>query len=147
MSSFRGPFRPGTGATPPYLGRGESGNGNCFGPSWAIFRTAFRREPRWFCTAPRGNGKTVLLDWREREAGSVPGVSAAVLLPSEISDEARLRELPTPTSGWERPAVGEVEIAGRHLGFIWRADGRIEWEPGIPSLMDYTRDALRPRGG
>ena len=27
----------------------------------------------------------------------------------------------------------------RDLGYIWRARGRPEWEPGIPSLMDYMR--------
>ena len=26
------------------------------------------------------------------------------------------------------------------LGFIWRAQGRPEWEPGIPSLMDFIRE-------
>ena len=31
----------------------------------------------------------------------------------------------------------------RDLGYVWRVPGRMDWEPGIPSLMDYTRDQLR----
>ena len=34
----------------------------------------------------------------------------------------------------------EVEAAERelrHLGFVWRTDAMPDWEPGIPSLMDY----------
>ena len=27
----------------------------------------------------------------------------------------------------------------RELGYIWQAPGRNDWEPGIPSLMDYVR--------
>ena len=26
------------------------------------------------------------------------------------------------------------------LGFVWRVEGRPDWEPGIPSLMDYVRE-------
>ncbi len=29
-----------------------------------------------------------------------------------------------------------------HLGFIWRAGAALDWEPGIPSLMDYIREAV-----
>ena len=27
-----------------------------------------------------------------------------------------------------------------HFGFLWQASGTRDWEPGIPSLMDYIRD-------
>ena len=27
-----------------------------------------------------------------------------------------------------------------HLGFLWQASGTRDWEPGIPSLMDYIRE-------
>ena len=39
------------------------------------------------------------------------------------------------------------------LGFVWRVEGRPDWEPGIPSLMDYVREfvpiaqASAPREG
>ena len=35
------------------------------------------------------------------------------------------------------PDPGEAERSLRHLGYIWRAEATLEWEPGIPSLMDY----------
>lgn len=31
-----------------------------------------------------------------------------------------------------------------HLGYIWRSAGEPEWEPGIPSLMDYIRERVAP---
>ncbi len=30
----------------------------------------------------------------------------------------------------------------RHLGLIWRAGAALDWEPGIPSLMDYLREVV-----
>ena len=32
-----------------------------------------------------------------------------------------------------------------HLGFVWQSGGRPDWEPGIPSLMDYIREVVPPR--
>ena len=29
-----------------------------------------------------------------------------------------------------------------HLGFVWQAAGTLDWEPGIPSLMDYIRQVV-----
>ena len=41
---------------------------------------------------------------------------------------------------------GEKAVAARrtlgHLGFIWRAGTTLDWEPGIPSLMDYIREVV-----
>ena len=44
-------------------------------------------------------------------------------------------------------AAGEDEVAAaarefRHLGFVWQAGAMPEWEPGIPSLMDYMLRAV-----
>lgn len=32
-----------------------------------------------------------------------------------------------------------AEVLG-DLGYVWRVEGRLAWEPGIPSLMDYVRE-------
>ena len=32
----------------------------------------------------------------------------------------------------------------RHLGFVWRSGATLDWEPGIPSLMDYIRQVVSP---
>ena len=39
-------------------------------------------------------------------------------------------------------AVEAAEERFAHLGFIWRAGAMPEWEPGIPSLMDYIRQVV-----
>ena len=44
------------------------------------------------------------------------------------------------------PEAGDDEVEAvaeqfDHLGFVWNADGSPDWEPGIPSLMDYIREA------
>ena len=45
---------------------------------------------------------------------------------------------------WDRAGKGagarETMTALKHLGFIWRPGPTPEWEPGIPSLMDYIRE-------
>lgn len=39
-----------------------------------------------------------------------------------------------------RTAVARAAETLSDLGFIWRTRARPEWEPGIPSLMDYIRE-------
>ena len=115
VSSARGPFRPGTGATPPYLA-GREAEQTVFRELLADLAQGIPPGTQIVLYGPRGNGKTVLLDWLEREAGSVPGVGTALLQPAGLPDEGRLRELLTPPSWWERLAAGEVAIAG----FSWK---------------------------
>lgn len=72
------------------------------------------------------------------------------LLPAAQAVAKALRERPRlDAEGLERavrgalPASADDEAADaartalRHLGFIWREGGSRDWEPGIPSLMDY----------
>ena len=37
---------------------------------------------------------------------------------------------------------GDAMTTLKHLGFIWRSGPTPEWEPGIPSLLDYIRDQV-----
>ena len=37
-------------------------------------------------------------------------------------------------------ASGDAIETLQQLGFLWRVEGRLEWEPGIPSLMDFLRE-------
>ena len=72
------------------------------------------------------------------------------LLPAARAVAKALRERPRlDAEGLERAvrgalsasaddeAVDAARTALRHLGFIWREGGSRDWEPGIPSLMDY----------
>ena len=128
-----GPFRPGPGMRPPHLaGRDmeqgrlralltELAEGNPAGPILLLH-------------GPRGNGKTVLLDWVEGEAASA-GIEAAVLQPPETPDPARLAESLTPRSWRDRLAASEltaVELAG------------LSWRPGSAGTPQ-ARDILLAR--
>ena len=39
----------------------------------------------------------------------------------------------------DKVRMKDTRRALRELGYIWQAPGRRDWEPGIPSLMDYVR--------
>ena len=41
-------------------------------------------------------------------------------------------------------AVEAVAEQFDHLGFVWQSGGMPDWEPGIPSLMDYIREVVPP---
>ena len=50
-------------------------------------------------------------------------------------------------AGNDEVDVVETGDALEHLGFVWRTKGVPDWEPGIPSLMDYILEhAPSPRG-
>ena len=119
-SGVRGPFRPGTGATPPYLAGRET--------EQAVFRELLAElvagtppGTQVVLCGPRGNGKTALLDWLQREAASLPGVATTVLRPAEAPDAVRLAELLTPKSWWERLKRGKLTV------------GSFSWTPGFAS--------------
>ena len=115
VASRRGPFRPGTGGIPPYLAGRER--------EQALFRDlladlADRVPPavEVVLHGPRGNGKTVLLRWLEREAAHHPPVEVVALTPAAAPDALRLAERLLPDSWWARLTPHEVSLAG----FVWR---------------------------
>ena len=69
-------------------------------------------------------------------------VAAAFEVQQRLNDlelEAAIRRGLGPEAGDD-----EVEAVAEqfdHLGFVWNVDGSPDWEPGIPSLMDYIREA------
>ena len=115
--SVRGPFRPGAGATPPYLAGRE--------PSQTLFRefltdlsNGVPPGTQAILYGPRGNGKTALLRWLQREATHAFGIETAILRPAEIPDAARLGELVAARRWWHRLAP-----AGFSVGqFGWTRD-------------------------
>ena len=128
-----GPFRPGPGGLPPYLAGRE--------PEQALFRAlladlqAGRAPPgEVVLHGPRGNGKTTLLAWLEREAASYPPVEVLRLTPAGVPTEAKLIERLLPTSWWQRLAPREVALHG------------IRWRPGDdrhPSLDEALAARMR----
>lgn len=70
-------------------------------------------------------GRAVAEAFRERSRLTDSQLSAAVA--------TALPEAGPATA--QRKAVRTVA----DLGLVWRSTGRLDWEPGIPSLMDYLR--------
>ena len=67
--------------------------------------------------------------------------SRSVISDSEL-DAAILRGF-GEAAGDDEAEAAEQQF--RHLGFVWRTDGMPDWEPGIPSLMDYILRAVPAR--
>ena len=68
-------------------------------------------------------------------------VAAAFEVQQRLNDfelDAAIRRGLGPEAGDDE--VEAVAAQFDHLGFVWNADGRPDWEPGIPSLMDYIRE-------
>ena len=81
---------------------------------------------------PRGNGKTALLVWLQREAAAYPGVDVLRLTPADLPDETRLVERLLPISWLQRLAPSEISFQG------------ITWRPGQghpPPPLDEALDA------
>ena len=112
-----GPFRAGPGSPPPYLAGREAEQAAC-----RTFLNELRNgrpPPREIVFyGPRGNGKTALLVWLQREAASRFGLDVIRLTPAAARTEARLVERLLPASRWRRLAPERVSVSG------------VTWRPG-----------------
>ena len=112
-----GPFRPGTGAPPPYLA-GREREKRLFRGLLGELVGGAPPASEVILHGPRGNGKTVLLRWLRREARSRSGLEVLARTPSDIADRIRLAEELLPETWWRRYGPDEVVVAG------------ISWRPG-----------------
>ena len=64
-----------------------------------------------------------------------------------VLDDTQLEEAIRAGLGGSPETAAEERAAEalRDLGYIWRAKFRPEWEPGIPSLMDFVRQSVSTR--
>ena len=112
-----GPFQAGDGGLPPYLAGREHEQDLC-----RAFLSRLRRgrpPPREIIFyGPRGNGKTALLVWLQREIDSVSGVDVLRMAPAAIRTETKLVERLLSTSWWQHLTPDEISIYG------------IKWRPG-----------------
>ena len=112
-----GPFRAGPGGLPPYLAGRESVQAAC-----RAFVAEVRRgrpPPREIVLyGPRGNGKTALLVWLEKEAATDSGLDVLRLTPAAIRTETMLVERLLPVSWRQRLAPERISVYG------------ITWRPG-----------------
>ncbi len=131
-----GPFRPGTGAPPPYLAGREREQGLFRGLLEELVAGA-PPPSEVILYGPRGNGKTVLLRWLRQEARSHAGVEVLARTPSAIADRTRLAEELLPETWWRRYGPDEVEVGG----ITWRP-GR--GRPPSPEVVLETRARRGP---
>ena len=112
-----GPFQAGDGGLPPHLAGREHEQDLC-----RAFLSRLRRgrpPPREIIFyGPRGNGKTALLVWLQREIDSVSGVDVLRMAPAAIRNETKLVERLLSTSWWQHLTPDEISIYG------------IKWRPG-----------------
>ena len=134
--SVRGPFRPGTGATPPYLAGRELPQ-SMFQEFLTDLSNGLPPGTQIILHGPRGNGKTALLRWLHSEATHAFGIETAVLRPAEIRDASRLGELVASRRWWHRLAP-----AGFSLGQSGWTRGRIR--PPSPAEILATRARRKP---
>ena len=131
-----GPFQAGDGGLPPYLAGRESEQEIC-GAFLSRLRNG-RPPPREIVFhGPRGNGKTALLAWFQKEVTASHAVDTIRLVPAAIRTETKLVERLLPSSWWQRLAPGETSIYG------------ITWRPGEdrPPPLDEAlaaRSAKKP---
>ena len=128
-----GPFRAGPGSPPPYLAGREAEQAACR----AFLNELRNRRPpprEIVFYGPRGNGKTALLVWLQREAASRFGLDVIRLTPAAARTEAGLVERLLPASWRRRIAPETVSVSG------------ITWRPGEerPPPLDA---ALAARAG
>ena len=83
VSTGLSPFQPGTGVPPPYLA-GREEEQSLFRGYFDALRSGRSAPAPILLYGPRGNGKTALLAWVEREAEGDDGLDAHWLVGSEI---------------------------------------------------------------
>ena len=113
-------FTPGDGATPPALAGREQEKAvltRCL----ADLLGGASPPHNIALTGPRGNGKTVLLNWFKRTCrGSEPEVDAVVLTPADIPTGEALIDVLAPSSATMKLLPRKVGVA---------AVGSVEWAP------------------
>lgn len=133
------PFVPGQGMLPPYLA-GRDGAQSAL-KSLLAYLMVGRGAPR--CAAlsgPRGNGKTVLLRWFQREIEATDKVDAVWLTPSEMGSLDALATLLAPPRAFRslRPDTLSLSIGIGRLG--WELGDR----PGSLTRLLAARCKQRP---
>ena len=128
-------FSPGTGATPPALTGRERGQAvlmQCL----ADLLGGASPPHDVVMVGPRGNGKTVLLNWFERACRDHDAeVDAEALTPNDITTRDELVELLSPPSAVAKLLPRKVGVA---------AVGSVEWAPP-PSGARNLRTGLTAR--
>ena len=112
-----GPFRPGPGRRPPYLA-GRQAEQALFRDWLGDLADGVAPPSEIVLHGPRGNGKTALLHWLEREVDSNPKVDSVWLTPSSFRSERGLADLLVPKSRWRWLSPDQIS----YRWFRWRPE-------------------------
>ena len=134
----RNPFTPGDGALPPYLAGREKEQA-------ALLRmvqdvaSGYVPPHNVLISAPRGNGKTVLLHWTAKQAqlkdwDAMRSIQAAL--------QAKGVQADTPGCVAVQDAMRRI----KHWGFAVPSADLAHWLPGIPSLMAHVQQRAEDAG-
>ena len=121
-------FTPGSGAVPPTLA-GREREESVFRSCLADLAGGQAPPHDVALIGPRGNGKTALLNWFERECRANGGVDVVRLTPSSARTGKALGEALLPTAGLRRLLPGKWGVAGI---------GTAEWSTAAPSEQLLT---------
>ena len=132
-----GPFVPGAGGLPPYLA-GREREQDLFRALLAHLDRGEAPPSGVVLYGPRGNGKTALLAWVEKEAADFPGLEVLVLTPSDFDSKSELAEFLLPHSWGETARPPETGLRD----FTKQPDGNGP-APRIRSVIS-ARAARRP---
>ena len=117
-------FAPGDGGTPPYLaGREQEQQTLC--DMLERLRRGGGAHRNVIVIGPRGNGKTVLMRWFERECKRNSELDVVWLTPSKFRNN--LDDLATevaPPERWQRLLPDEIKLEFKIVNFEWRLDNR-----------------------
>ena len=121
-------FQPGDGVAPPVL-TGREQEQAVLLQCLADLAAGAAPPHNVVLTGPRGNGKTVLLNWFERACRDAGDVDVARLSPSRIRTGEEL-------AGLLLPATGIRKFLPRRFGLT--GVGRAEWAASAPSAQELT---------
>ena len=121
-------FTPGAGALPPAL-TGRQREESVFRSCLADLAGGQAPPHDVVLIGPRGNGKTTLLNWFERECRANGGVDVVRLTPSSAPTNKALGEALLPAAGLRRLLPAKWGVAGI---------GTAEWSTAAPSAQPLT---------
>ncbi|MDE0157753.1 MAG: ATP-binding protein [Gammaproteobacteria bacterium] len=121
-------FTPGTGKEPPYLAGREAEQAALCAPL-SLLRRGEGANSDIIVIGPRGNGKTVLLDWFRKQCKQENTVATAWLTPAKIkNDFDELIRALTPPDSWKKFLPMGMELGPEALV-------KLKWEFGGEAQM------------
>ena len=137
VSTELGPFRPGIGKPPPYLA-GREEERSLFRRYFDALRSGRSVPASILLCGPRGNGKTALLRWAQREVEAEGGLDVRWLVGTDLAAPAdlvsRLR-----LGSW----IGTIEPEGLSSGGVGAPLRRSDFRPPLEEALE-ARAKARP---